>query len=329
MHTVTKVANRPEMYRRRMFFFANARTALRAYLHAIGISKRSTVLLPAYIGWSSREGSGVYDPIHEIGASSIFYRVSPRLEADVQDVMEQIRTHRPQLLVLIHYFGFPDPNAVLLTEFAHSQGIPVVEDEAHAMLSDIVGGVCGRSGDAAIYSFHKLLPFPDGGALLLREESQPEVVSRLEQHASNPPTSFYDYDLLGIAERRRTNSVALLDYLSEVGTAVSPLHTEVSSGVVPQTLPVLIHAPIRDELYFRLNAIGFGVVSLYHTLIAPIDPVLYPLSASLSRNILNLPVHQDTDPKMLRRLVEHLRETIVLVSKERNVPPSPAVVEHC
>ena len=73
-----------------MFFFESGRAAFKAYMQGIGISEGSTVLLPAYIGWSSREGSGVFDPIRELGASTAFYRVSDRLQIDVEDVKTQI-----------------------------------------------------------------------------------------------------------------------------------------------------------------------------------------------------------------------------------------------
>lgn len=326
MYSVTKTASNADAFRRPTFFFESARAALRAYMQTLGIGKGSKVLLPAYIGWSSREGSGVYDPIHELEATPVFYRVSDRLEVDAQHVMAQIISHKPQLLILIHYFGFPDPNAALLADFAHKHGIPVLEDEAHAMLSDVVGGICGRWGDAAIYSLHKLLPFPDGGALVLNGQQHHDVSAHIQGLTSSRHIDFWEYDLYSIAEKRRRNAQAILAYLEQGGIAVTPLHASIPDGVVPQTLPILLHQPVRDEIYFRLNALGLGVVSLYHTLIDAIDPGVFPSSAFLARQILNLPVHQDTNPAMLQTLVERLKDVLALVSKEQNASPSPAVV---
>lgn len=195
----------------------------------------------------------------------------------------------------------------------------MLEDEAHSMLSDLVGGACGRWGDAAIYSLHKLLPFRRGGALVLAEDA-PEVLARdLSDQALTETIAFRDYDLYAIAERRRANADALLTALRAIpALGVIPLHESVATGVVPQTLPVIINHPFRDELYFQLNAAGFGVVSLYYALIKAIEPKVYPEPWWVSGHILNLPVHQDVEPAMLDRLVNQLATLVTTLSRETN-----------
>ena len=44
-----------------------------------------------------------------------------------------------------------------------------------------------------------------------------------------------------------------------------------------------------------MNELGYGVISLYHTLIKEIDRTVFPVEAALSQRILNLPIHQDVD----------------------------------
>ena len=44
-----------------------------------------------------------------------------------------------------------------------SNNVFFVEDCAHAWLSDVIGGVCGRKGKYSFYSLHKLLPLIEGG----------------------------------------------------------------------------------------------------------------------------------------------------------------------
>jgi dTDP-4-amino-4,6-dideoxygalactose transaminase len=218
----------------------------------------------------------------------------------------------------MHYFGFPDAGAGALAGAARSQGIRVLEDQAHSMLSDIVGGACGWWGDAAIYSFHKLLPVPDGGALLL-PECEPAFESLLADAQECEAIRFYEYDLRLIAERRRSNARALLRLLASYRTPVTPLYKDVPPGVVPQTLPVLVPSDLRDELYFRLNDEGYGVVSLYHTLIDVIQPEFYPESLATSKAILNLPVHQDISEAGLEELVISLTNKLVSNRTEKNV----------
>ena len=55
-----------------------------------------------------------------------------------------------------------------------------------------------------------------------------------------------------------------------------------------------------------MNAAGFGVVSLYHTLIDQIPRDEFPDSVELSRTILNLPVHHEADTDSLAALVAEL-----------------------
>lgn len=56
-----------------------------------------------------------------------------------------------------------------------------------------------------------------------------------------------------------------------------------------------------------MNADGYGVVSLYHTLIPEIPPKHFAESHALSNEILNLPVHQDLAPSQIPALVEALK----------------------
>src|SRR5690606_16961304 len=93
---LAKTATEYRAFRRPNIPFRNARTAFLAFLQALGISREEEILLPSYIGWSQREGSGVFDPVVETGASYRFYRMSPRLEIDVEDLKAKIVNHRPR-----------------------------------------------------------------------------------------------------------------------------------------------------------------------------------------------------------------------------------------
>jgi dTDP-4-amino-4,6-dideoxygalactose transaminase len=55
-----------------------------------------------------------------------------------------------------------------------------------------------------------------------------------------------------------------------------------------------------------MNAAGFGVVSLYHTLISQVPPQSFPAAVRVSRRILNLPVHQDISHEALEAMVSEL-----------------------
>ena len=304
---ITKIASCPGSYRRPIFDFPNARSAFKATLQALGMrSGFDEVLLPAYVGWSPREGSGVMDPIRELGLKPVFYRMTSRLRIDIDDLRFRLRTTHARVLVVIHYFGFPDPEYQRVCQLAHEQGLVVVEDEAHSMLSDLVGGVCGRAGEFSIMSLHKLLPVPKGGLLVVNKAEERTTASALELLRNEPLSSmdFYEYDNFSIGQQRRNHAARLLKLLASVPQV--ELLMPLSDGVVPQTLPIVLKSGCRDTVYHQLNSDGFGVVSLYHTMIPELSELEYPDAHWLARNILNLPVHQDINPELLAPMVERL-----------------------
>ncbi len=257
-------------------------------------------MLPAYVGWSSREGSGVFDPIAALRLRHRFYALDERLHIDLDSLAAALDSGSVRVLVLIHYFGYVDPAYAQAVALARRRGAFVIEDEAHAMLSDVVGGVCGRLGDACIYSFHKILPVEEGGAAVVND---PQSVLARTLQAEQGCRVPQDFDLSRIAEKRRTNA-SLLDRLTnELGPEVTPLRGAPRTGEFPQSYPVLIRNGSRDRIYREMNAAGFGVVSLYHTLISEISPQAFPAAAGVASRILNLPVHQDASPEDLEAMV--------------------------
>lgn len=305
---IAKKARDVHTFARPALSFPDARTAFLAFMQELDLSQDDEILLPAYVGWSSREGSGVFDPVEVIGARFRFYRVTRELAIDVNDVSQKLSSGRVKLLVVIHYFGYPDRNLAKVVAQAHDQGALVLEDEAHALYSDWIGGICGRFGDAAIMSMHKMLPCDSGGLLVINRLPNGVSFERLANSSLQAPLqcSPLDYDLVGISVRRRDNAQRLAQLLQPLTGKADLLHGVLSKGIIPQSLPVLIRDKSRDELYFQLNQRGFGVVSLYHTLIDPISESEFPDSHWLSRRILNLPVHQDVDSNQLIALVAHL-----------------------
>lgn len=295
-------------YLRHVIFYENARTGFKAFLQAIFSGRPGKVLLPAYIGWSSKEGSGVFDPVAELGMDYIFYKMTDKLHIDMEDVTRCFKENDIAVAVIIHYFGYVDPAYKDFAAVAHNAGAVFFEDEAHSMLSDIIGGVCGRIGKAGIYSLHKLLPMDSGGVLILNNNSGKNAINVRSENRDI--AGYLDYDLLEISKKRRKNAVVLSQMLRKLAGEVDLLWPVMDDGMVPQTLPVIIRNVQRDKLYEIMNLHGYGVVSLYHTMIGQIKKEEFPASHDLSRTIMNLPVHQDIGMKELQGLVDCLEVSI-------------------
>jgi dTDP-4-amino-4,6-dideoxygalactose transaminase len=300
---IAKRAENSCNHARRVVPFQAARDAFRAILDAMAFTS-GKVLLPSYVGWSAREGSGVFDPIASLNLDYAFYALDERLHIDIDSLRTEMESGDIRVLVTIHYFGYVDPCYEEAIKIAREHGVFVLEDEAHAMLSDLVGGVCGRLGDASIYSLHKILPVESGGAAVINDPES-ELAQALE---AGPDSSLplCDFDLYGIAHQRRANSLVLDKLVRDLAPEVEPLWGAPGCGEFPQSYPVLIRNGSRDRIYREMNAAGFGVVSLYHTLIEPISAARFPTSAKVSRHILNLPVHQDASEEALESMVREL-----------------------
>jgi dTDP-4-amino-4,6-dideoxygalactose transaminase len=154
----------------RPWYFAYGANALFAGVRALGLGPASRILVPAY-------HCGVeVGALVDAGCEVAFHRVTPTLEADLDDV-ERLLKEGAKALLVIHYFGFAQP-VEELSRLARRFGVWLIEDCAHALLGEHDGRPLGTTGDAAIYSLRKFLPIPDGGALILKPGLGPPAPSR-------------------------------------------------------------------------------------------------------------------------------------------------------
>ena len=149
-----------------------------------------------------------------------------------------------------------------------------------------------------------MLPLPSGGMLTV-SPAHARLLEGIDDSGVDS-RSLWAYDWMEIARRRRHNAEQLAELLVPLADDLEPLWGKPRLGEVPQTYPVLVKRVSRDDLYARLNAMGFGAVSLYHTMISQIDAKAFPDSHRLARSILNLPVHQDVTGEEIVFLAEQL-----------------------
>jgi hypothetical protein len=198
------------------------------------MDENEKILVPAYIGWSAREGSGVFDPIRKRGIQPVFYHMDRNLEIDKDDCIEKIKNSGAKVLLIIHYFGFVDSCVKEIVGVAKEKGIVVIEDAAHGLYSDKIGGVCGRDGDYTLYSLHKMLPLSDGGVLVSNGKPLPEVKETVSYDIDG-------YDFKAISDTRIQIKDSCGSTQGRGIKGVKLLHSVLDDGIVPQTLPVVIN----------------------------------------------------------------------------------------
>lgn len=118
-------------------------------------------------------------PLRNMGVQLQFYPLTDQMAPDLDACRTLADETRPDLFVLVHFFGQPAP-AEGATAFCRSTDAWLIEDAAH-VLRPITG--VGEYGDCVLYSPHKHLPIPDGAVLVVRESGParlPDQASAME-----------------------------------------------------------------------------------------------------------------------------------------------------
>lgn len=161
-------------------FYSYGRRALVEALRIAGVTKGSTVALPALI---CRE---LLSAIHASGGVPSFYPVGKDLNLASASGLPVCTA-----VVAVNYFGFPQELAPF-QEHCRRMGAVLIEDNAHGLFSrDSAGALLGLRGDLGLFSLRKTLPIPNGAALVVNAR---EHVSSLGQQppfdARLPPLTF-------------------------------------------------------------------------------------------------------------------------------------------
>lgn len=303
---IKKTAKNIENFRRKSIFYKSARQGFSEILKCLKNKYNNyTLLLPAYIGYSPNEGSGIYDPIIENKINHKFYAIDKNINVNIEDYKNKIlKTTGKIVVLLVHYFGYVDPNIDEIVEFARKNNAIIIEDCAHALYTDYIDGICGNYSDVSIYSLHKMLPYQDGGMVRINNK---ETINLKE---TNYYYNILEYDLKKIAEKRKKNASFLEKKLKDLKGITILRESNYYKNQTPQTYPILILEADKNKFYHQLNNNGFGVVSLYHTMIKDLQKEEYKIANDLGSKILNLPVHQDTEEEELNKMCEEIRKIL-------------------
>jgi perosamine synthetase len=151
----------PQLPAGRTILTHQGRGAIGLACRMFGLRTGDEVLTPS---WNC--GTEV-DAVLATGASVVLYRVDEDARIDVDDLRRRV-TSRTRAVHAIHYFGRPQPLDDVRA-LCRERGLRLVEDCALALFSSDGDAPLGRDADAAVFSFPKTLPVPDGGALTLLE----------------------------------------------------------------------------------------------------------------------------------------------------------------
>jgi len=308
---IEKAATKKDNFVSHNYYYDSARAAMFDLVSNMCISGLiDTLFLPGYIGLSPKEGSGIFDPVNRIEELKLkYYKMTSNLDIDFYDLIYKMRELKSEkfAVLVVNYFGFVDPRIEELTIEIKKKSGWIIEDNAHGFFT--YQYYKQSMADATFFSLHKMFPFERGGSLSILNE-QLNGLGYCGNSLQNTVYNPWVYDIQKIARLRRENYEELEKIIKDKKYLhlFRPLKESKDHGIIPHTFPICIIHGDRNKIYTLMNEKGFGVVSLYHTLIEPLRTNEFRASLDLSRQILNLPVHQDVDRS-------HYEEMVALLAK--------------
>jgi len=273
--------------------FYRARNAIYHLFRVLkSTNEQLTVLLPDY-----NSGNEVL-ALEAAGASLRYYPVGRDGQVDVGEVERLCALHRPDVLYVIHYLGWPQPIRELV-ELARRSGVWLVEDCALALLSDAGDQPLGTFGQFSIFCLYKTLPLPNGACLVengdrlagldavsLRQAGLPSVLGRTAELVVRNIRSRSDSLGAAMASMKRAagRAVGAMDVprakIGDIGFNIE----DVDLAMSEISLRLLNRIDLEDvrrrriDNYHRLAACLEGYVTpLHDELPAGACPLLFPI----------------------------------------------------
>ncbi|MEV6473131.1 DegT/DnrJ/EryC1/StrS family aminotransferase [Streptomyces sp. NPDC051657] len=156
--------------------------AVHLALHALDVGPGDEVIVPThtFIGSAS--------PVVYLGARPVFADVTPDTHCLDPDSVKSLIGERTKAIVVVHINGIAADMAAL-TAVAAEAGVPVIEDAAQALGTQIGGRPIGGFGDLACVSLFEqkvITSGGEGGAVLTDNPVYAERVRRLRSHGEGP-----------------------------------------------------------------------------------------------------------------------------------------------
>jgi len=156
---------------------ANGTCSMEMILRAIGV-QGGTVIVPSHTFIASATAA-----IHA-GAKVIFVDCQrENFQMDLEDVRRKIRPDT-KAVMLVHMSGIISPHLNEIKDICEQQGVPLVEDAAHAHGATIDGRKAGSLGLAGSFSFFstKVITTGEGGMITTDDEKIYKTACALRDH---------------------------------------------------------------------------------------------------------------------------------------------------
>jgi len=156
-----------------IIFYNRGLSAIFDAIKILGLSPGDKVLLPSYTCIDT------VTPFLNNGIEISFYNINEDLSINRKDLENRIED-RVKALFFIHYFGFPqDLNYIKFIKKTYK--VSLIEDCAHAFLSDINDRYLGNLGDVSIFTLRKMVPVHNVGILVVNNDEIDKLYSNYDR----------------------------------------------------------------------------------------------------------------------------------------------------
>lgn len=302
----------------------NGLEALRLLLQAYGIGAGDEVIVP------SNTFIATWLAVTQVGATPVAVEPDPETHTIDPLRIALACTPRTKAIIPVHLYGLPAEMEAIMA-IAEKRGLVVIEDAAQAHGARYNGTRVGGLGHAAAFSFYpakNLGALGDGGAITTKDSVIAEKVRKLRNYGS---TAKYEHELAGTNSRLDELQAAFLRVklarLDEwnIRRRSAAMHytaalagSDVTLPLVPKGMEPVWHLYVirhaaRDALQRHLTAQGIETLIHY-----PTPPHLQPcykefasqelpIAATLSREVLSLPLSPFTTQEDTHRVADAIR----------------------
>jgi hypothetical protein len=301
---INKEASGSKNSRHAVYLTDSCRNAIKQIL--VCGSANNRVLIPAYVGLSLQEGSGILDPIKESNSKFEFYDVDLQLDPDLESLRMSITSFSPTHVLLVNYFGFLTSNRTEVFELLSKYPVLIIEDFAHLIEPMVASREFPLMADFEVVSLHKTIGAGVGGGALISKSADAGFIDTISEHSLK---IYAKSDLGLISKVRWRNYYHLQNYIESLECdCFEFFFSDCRKPITPLNFPIrLRNFEIRHSLYKLLVDAGIVPTALYHRLVNELDSERYSISSDVSQRILNLPIHQDVEIRELDMMIEILR----------------------
>jgi len=316
---------------------ANGTDALQIAMMALGYQPGDEVITASFTYVATAE------VIALLKLKPVLVEVNPYTFTIDPAAIEAAITPRTKAIVPVHLFGqAADMEAIL--KIAAEYNLHVIEDNAQATGADITfsdgrkvkAGTVGTIGSTSFFPSKNLGCYGDGGALFTNNDT---LAKKIRVVANHGQTQQYVHDEIGVNSRLDTIQAAILDvklkYLDEYATkrravadfydnafkdlknVQTPVRASFSTHVFHQ-YTLKLNETNRDNVRNKLSERGIPSMIYYpiplHLQKAYKDSRYkegdFPVTESLCKSVLSLPIHTEFEPEQLDFITENFRNIV-------------------